>query len=179
MNIDEYIKMDTFYEEVQDTSIQPLRGDIIIPFKSASSKISRRVGVIIITNECDILNGNAKYIVFLPIYKVIDNIKKNLNKNEYNKWFRIISLNHKNLFFLPPHPLIDEFIGGVINFQDIHTLDINYFNEMNPKPTIRLKSPYIDRLCSKVAGLFNRIPINHPEDDEIQRWLKEKIEQGE
>lgn len=47
------------------------------------------------------------------------------------------------------------------------------------KPAIRLKSPYIDRLCSKVASLFNRIPINHPKDDEIQIWLDEKIKQGD
>ncbi len=50
---------------------------------------------------------------------------------------------------------------------------------MNPEPTIKLKSLYIDRLCSKVAGLFNRIPINHPQNEEVQTWLIESIKQCE
>lgn len=46
---------------------------------------------------------------------------------------------------------------------------------MNPKANLRLKGPYIDRLCSKVAVLFNRIPIDHPVEYDIKTWLSKKL----
>ncbi|MHA1336509.1 MAG: hypothetical protein ACTSPW_12285 [Promethearchaeota archaeon] len=174
ISMEEYFKSENFYEEINNNRF-PSRGDIVIPYKSASGRISEMIGVIIITNDCDILNGYAKYITFLPIYKVRDYINENLNKKKIKKWYKIITLNHKYLFFLPPHPKLDTDLGCVINFQDIRTQDINYFHKFNKVPTIKLKSPFIDRLCLKVAYLFNRIPIIHPNEDEIQEWLETNL----
>jgi len=173
--MENYVKEENFYEKVESKKRHPARGDIVIPYDTASGKLSDMLGVIVITNDCDIINGNAKYLIFLPIYKAKKYFSNSLNKEERKKWYRIITLNHKNLFFLPPHSEIDDDFGGVINFQDIRTQDIEYFNELNPEPKIKLKSPYIDRLCLKVAYLFNRVPINHPNNEEIQKWLEDKV----
>ena len=46
------------------------------------------------------------------------------------------------------------------------------FKETQASPKIRLKSPFIDNLCSKVVDIFSRTPILHPEDSEIDKWIE-------
>jgi len=48
---------------------------------------------------------------------------------------------------------------------------LNTFYKKNPKPTLRLKRPFIDRLCSKIAYFFNRIPIDHPNKEKLENWI--------
>ncbi|MFW9876429.1 MAG: hypothetical protein ACFFG0_25320 [Candidatus Thorarchaeota archaeon] len=97
----------------------------------------------------------------------------NFGNNEERKTFReIIKQNHPRFFYLPPHPYIDDKLGGLIYKENVMTEKRNGFKETQANPKIRLKSPFIDSLCSNVANIFNRIPMLQPEDSEIDKWIE-------
>jgi hypothetical protein len=173
MEIYKYLHKDNFYKSI--TSVRkPTQGDIIIPYKGVLDLIWKKIkGVIIITNECDIEQKRAKYITFLPIYK-ITSFYKNFSSGDIKSLKKIIKLNHSQFFFLPPHEDIDPFLGGVISFQNIQSEKIDKFYQKNPTSKLSLKRPYLDRLCLKVSHFFNRIPINHPKTKEIEDWIDQK-----
>ncbi len=182
MKIEEYLNTETFYETKIEYDRDPTQGDIMIPYKGeiyegpAEKLIGKNIlGIIIVTNACDIENNSAKYIVYVPIYKA-EKINKAIEENKLDSWKRIIKLNHPYLYYIPPHPRIDPDFGGVIYYQNIRSEKKSFFLKKYPNPTLTLKRPYIDRLCLKIAWFFNRIPINHPEDNEIENWIKNCLE---
>lgn len=184
MDLENYFDPSTFYEDEVRPNRKPTQGDIIIPFKGLYEGpdiklIGKRIiGIILLTNICDIENNRAKYITFAPIYRASEIINA-INKELKKKWRRIITENDDSFFFIPPHEEIDINFGGVILYQDIRSEIKSMFFEKYPTPTLTLKRPYIDRLCSKIANLFSRIPIDHPEDDEVFNWIEECIKKKE
>ena len=177
MDLENYLDPSTFYEEEIRPDRKPTQGDIIIPFKGLYEGpdvklIGKKIiGIILLTNKCDIDQNRAKYVTYAPIYKA-SQIVNALNRDLTLKWRKIITENDDSFFFIPPHTKIDVNFGGVILYQDIRSEHKSVFFEKYTKPTLSLKRPYIDRLCSKIANLFNRIPIDHPEDNEIYEWIE-------
>jgi len=184
MDLEDYFNPLTFYESEIKPDRKPTQGDIIIPFKGLyegpeEKLIGKKiVGIILLTNKCDIENKRAKYFTFAPVYKA-NRIVSASNINLIKNWRKIIKENHEYLFFIPPHAEIDSNFGGVIYYQDIRSEKKEIFYEKYPKPTLTLKRPYIDRLCSRIANFFSRIPIVHPEDNEINFWIEECTKKGD
>lgn len=180
MDLKEYFNCFNFYEPYIKPKRKPSQGDIILPYidiyKGPEEKLIGKniIGIIVITNQCDIEQNKAKYISFNPIYKANQIINADSNTKK-KKWIKIVKLNHEYLFFIPPHPEIDSYFGGVIFYQDIRSEIKESFFERYPRPTLTLKRPYIDRLCSKISFFFNRIPIDQPEDNEIYDWIEKCI----
>ncbi len=176
IDIAQYIKAENFYEEILDPNDNPTQGDIIIPYQSLIDKEEYKgvniLGVIIITNQCDIEQKRARFITFTPIYRVSYFLKLT-TVEEREKFKNVIKQNHRTLFYLAPHPSLDDKIGGVVYFENIRSENLKTFYIKNPKPKLRLRRPFIDRLCSKIAFFFNRVPINHPSDDKIDYWINE------
>ncbi|MGQ4873363.1 MAG: hypothetical protein ACP6IY_04735 [Promethearchaeia archaeon] len=173
INIDRYLNKENFYEEI-DFERRPTQGDIIIPYRPLLKEYKGKniIGIIIITNSCDIEHNVVKYIAYVPIYRASDMINFS-NKKDLKNFKKIIQQNHKSFFYLPPHPIIDDKIGGLIYFENILSEKIDLFYKKYPKPSLKLKRPFIDRLCLKIANFFNRILINHPTDADIQNWINE------
>lgn len=165
--MEKYLDVNTFYETNLGEKRELTQGDIFIPYQEPSKEI---IGIIMITNTCDIQYNKAKYIIYLPIYKASFLVKSNPKIKKRLK--SSIQLNHSYLFFLPPHQLIDKEFGGLIYYQDIRSMKISIFFSKYIYPQLTLKHPFIDRLCSKIAYFFNRIPIDHPEDKEVKDWIK-------
>ncbi len=174
IEIDEYFKKGNFYEEiVKEVSFN--QGDIILPYQhlieTDEYKGKEIIGIIIVTNQCDIEQGQAKYISYVPIYRTTFFIE--LSTNDDRDTFKtIIKQNHRTLFYLPPHPYVNDNLGGIIHFENIMTKKKELFYKKYPSPKLRLKRPFIDRLCSKIAFFFNRIPVTHPVDDKIGQWIE-------
>lgn len=183
MELKDYIESSTFYGPNIKPDRKPTQGDIIIPYKGLYKGPEEKlvgkniIGIILLTNKCDIEHNRAKYITFCPIYKA-SKIVGATNRRSKDYWKKIIKENHDFLFFIPPHPEIDPHFGGVIFYQDIRSEIRDSFYEKYPRPTLTLKRPYIDRLCSRIANFFNRIPINLPNDDQILCWIEDCVEKG-
>lgn len=167
MDMEKYLDINTFYEKNLGEEREPNQGDIFIPYQEPSREI---IGIIMATNTCDILYNKAKYIVYLPIYRPSFLVKSDPKIKKKLK--SAIQLNHSYLFFLPPHQLIDKEFGGLIYYQDIRSMKNSIFFSKYTYPQLTLKHPFIDRLCSKIANFFNRIPIVHPKDKEVENWIK-------
>ncbi len=183
MDLKEYLNCFNFYEPYVRPKRNPSQGDIIIPYKGLYKGPEEKlvgkniIGIIVLTNKCDIEQNRAKYISFSPIYKA-NQISKATGQKKKKNWIKIIKQNHEYLFFIPPHPEIDPYFGGIIFYQDVRSEIKKSFFERYPIPTLTLKRPYIDRLCSKIAFFFNRIPIEQPEDEEIYNWIEGNIQEN-
>ncbi len=174
IDLKKYLNEKNYYCEVKSDS-DLHQGDIIIPFNNIRNmegyKGKKIIGIIIITNQCDLEQGKAKFLTFIPIYRVLSMINFG-NNDERNSFKDIVKQNHSRFFYLPKHPYIDDKLGGLIYKENIMTEKREGFNKSQASPKIRLKSPFIDRLCSKVADIFSRIPILHPEDSEMDEWIE-------
>lgn len=173
IDLQKYLNEKNYYCEVKpDSDLH--QGDIIIPFKNIRNvegyKGKKIIGIIIITNQCDLEQDKIKFLTFIPIYRVLGMINFG-NNEERNKFKDIVKQNHPRFFYLPPHPNINDKLGGLIYKENIMTEKREGFKETQASPKIRLKSPFIESLSSKVADIFSRIPILHPEDIEIDRWI--------
>lgn len=177
MDLKEYFDFFTFYEPCIRPKRKPSQGDIILPYKDVYKGPEEKligksiIGIIVITNKCDIEQKKAKYISYNPIYKA-ELIVKATSIKKRNELVRIIKQNLGYYYFIPPHPEIDPYLGGIIYCQDIRSEITESFFERYPRPTLTLRRPYIDQLCSKIAYFFNRIPIDHPKDNEIHDWIE-------
>ncbi len=174
IDLQTYLNKENYYCKTKTDSVLH-QGDIIIPFNNIRNvegfKGKKIIGIIIITNQCDLEQNKAKFLTFIPIYRVLGMINFG-NNEERNSFKEIVKQNHLRFFYLPPHPYIDDKLGGLIYKENIMTEKREGFKETQVSPKIRLKSPFIDSLSSKVAEIFNRIPVLHPEDSEIERWIE-------
>jgi len=110
-------------------------------------------------------NNNLRFITYLPILDPLSMIT--VSKNKLDKWLRILKLNHPLIFFLPPYKEIIKGLGAFVNYQNIRSMKIADFVKSYKSPKLCLKSPYKDKLNSEISKLFNRVPISHPENDEL------------
>ena len=75
MDLKEYLNCFNFYEPYVRPKRNPSQGDIIIPYKGLYKGPEEKlvgkniIGIIVLTNKCDIEQNRAKYISFSPIYK--------------------------------------------------------------------------------------------------------------
>jgi len=176
IDVEEYLNSENFYEENLESTDKLTQGDIIIPYQSLINKeeyIGKNIiGVIIITNQCDIETGKANYVTFDPIYRTTALLSLT-TKKEREEFKKVISQDHRIFFYLPPHPSIVENLGGVVYFENIRSERLDIFLTKNQQPILRLKRPLIDRLCSKIAYFFNRIPIQTPKKNKLEEWIKD------
>ena len=98
MDINEYLHCFNFYEPYIRPIRNPTQGDIITPYKGILSSTEDKlvgkeiIGIIVITNKCDIEQKKAKYISYNPVYKAnkiqdatSSDKKKKLEKNNYSE----------------------------------------------------------------------------------------------
>ncbi|MHA2295307.1 MAG: hypothetical protein ACXADA_04780 [Candidatus Hodarchaeales archaeon] len=168
--INEYFK--EFYNTIDEEKQYPSQGDIFIPpFLQLEENC---LGYIIISNSCDIINKTLRYITFLPIYQIEESIT---SINSKKRWKRAIKLNHTIFFYLPPYESLIRGRGAYIAYQNLRSIRFKDFLEFTEgkSPQITLSTPFRDKLNASVSRLFNRIPIDHPEDEEIEELLETDI----
>ena len=159
----------TFYEGVKNKGISLVQGGIYIP----SKEFDNILGIIVISNNCDLSQDKSalKYISYLPILDGETYVNSSKRDN-IKRWIRIIQERHQIYFYLPPYEELINGIGGIVNFQNVRSTKIEKFLNRYNKPSLVLKSPFRERLNMCVNKLFNRVPINHPNSDEINNWLE-------
>ena len=91
IDLQTYLNEKNYYcEVIPDKDLH--QGDIIIPFNNIRNvegyKGKKIIGIIIITNQCDLEQNKAKFLTFIPIYRVLGMI--NFGNNEERNTFKEI-----------------------------------------------------------------------------------------
>ncbi len=144
---------------------------------------------IVLSNECDIINGKSSYIIIaslMPAADIILNSKEFMNKvegcGEDGKLSKKKSERIKNFlddyifnkgitryYFINPIPVI-EVNPLFVDFQ--HIISIPYENISNLENIAQLKSPYCEQMIVHFASYTARIPVDRDDNtDELARSL--------
>ena len=170
--------IDTYFESFYNStgSERISQGDIFAYSKEPLSEKRHELGVIVVSNACDIEHGRADYISHIPIFSCNNAISQKKDKNERN-WKKILKQNHHSYFYLAPDGEYLPEYGAVALFRNIRSMSLaDFTQEYNDPPALRLSELQRDKLSNRISQLFNRIPINHPTDPTLEEWIKDKIE---
>ena len=162
------------------------------------------VGYLIVSNSCDIINGNIEFISLVPIYpffkgvegkmekyksKFVDQCKsKSFNVGGFIKQFEneIVDLisdevnyKRKSTFFLSPLHKFGDF-PTLATIEDVRSVPVNETKDLILDHRIcSLKNPWRELLGFKVAYLYNRIATDDPPaKEELNGWWKKAYEKS-
>ena len=177
-----------FFEQKEIDKSQILHGDILIKideFYLNCDLSEEALGVIVISNTCDIINDKINYLLVSPIYPMktlIDKILKELNnpplpiklKNKRNtlidKMGSIINYKHKTAFFIPQNHVFKKF-SAFASLEEIYFIKMDDIEEIKKYKKLSLMSPYIESLAYKTGNLFNRISLETLEKSKVSNYI--------
>jgi len=98
----------------------------------ASYVIARKgLGIVLVSNACDIAYKKLEYYSFLPIYKIEPLLDFQAEFDlSWNYWFRVFNQSDPRSFYLPPHQYLDDSFGGLVEIQQIQSLPQNELSQL-------------------------------------------------
>lgn len=152
---------------------------------------------IVLSNECDLINDKASYIVvaaLVPAKTTIINSKEYLSRIEgYNqgevgkdKWKKlkdfidgyIYNKGVTRYFFIDPSPVL-EAPFFFVDFQ--HILSVPFEECIKIEPIAQLPTPYKEQMMVQFASYTSRIPVDREDDttaivEEIVEPIRLKVQ---
>lgn len=186
--------MSEWYEQVDnDLSISGLeQGDILIDVPVLGYMVRDDTlddlvktfeyrTLIILTQTCDLVNGNQKLppTIMTALVSSIDDLLDNddpiVMSGSFDKDLR--SNAHPRLMLLPP--LLDIFSWHIIDFGHTNSVDQSFYiqNAYKPSLHLRMKSPARENLSQMFARHVMRVALNEElfsYGDEIKKRRKER-----
>ena len=172
---------DNFYRIPDSTKENhPTQGDIYLFNAKVKDQIvdPSFLGIVIVSNACDIAYKKLEYYSFLPIYKIETLIDFQAEFDlSWNYWFRVFNQSDPRSFYLPPHESLGDLFGGIVEIQQIQSLPKNEIVQIYSTLILSINSPYRENLNSKIAYLFTRIPVYSPNKIIIKDWFHDLFTQ--
>jgi len=162
------------------TEHHPTQGDIYLINENMKDMVTDPsfLGIVLVSNACDIAYKKLEYYSFLPIYKIEPLLDFQAEFDlSWNYWFRVFNQSDPRSFYLPPHQYLDDSFGGLVEIQQIQSLPQNELSQLYSTLILSINSPYREHLNSKIAYLFTRIPVYSPTKKIVKEWFQELLNQ--
>ena len=167
--------METYQKNFYSTKITDKeihQGNIYKIKKSIKNGI---IGIVVISNDCDLVNNKSNFVYYSPILNIKEVFKTELNPKNLDRLSKIMQQRKSGFFYLLPFPKASTSIGYIVDCSQIKMIDKKSFLTKFPTPYIQIKTPYREKLSWKFSDLFGRIPIDFPEQPIITKWLKDNF----
>lgn len=144
---------------------------------------------IVITNACDLEHDHSGFLMVAalePAAEVLgaskefqslvkDSTDGLLKRKQWDALTRFLKdyIHNKNIcrhFFFDPRPVLDMDCV-VVDFQHIRSLDLEQLNSL--EPIGQMKHPFIEQMMMRFTSYVARIPVDRPDDEEEQKYIKE------
>jgi hypothetical protein len=141
--------------DIQDVAVNEIEPGTTIPARSVQRNM------IVITQSCDLEDGNVEYVQLCPIHKLQDipqlnsNNKRGLLKSDRMPRFALLDKNDRQVFY-------QDYL--VVDLASVQSLPLEYVKMHAAKQgrRLRLVTPYREYLSQKFAYLFMRVGKPNP-----------------